>query len=228
MPLFQPRCYPRFPVGASLTGVKIVVALLQCLLHYYAMTKSKPIFRIPAEALEEFQLVEAMDWSEGVRLTDLVGWVNMVAERFRPAGIGEGTRASSEFSERTFRHYQTLGCIDAPERDGKQVVYRFRQYVQALLLRRLLWENLPSAAISTVMAGRTTAELKQLLLEGIEILPRSTGRTKSPPADAGREAWNRIVIAPGVELHLREGLKRPTEKQLRQWLRRVEDLLSNP
>jgi DNA-binding transcriptional MerR regulator len=208
--------------------VKIVVALLQCLLHYYAMTKSKPIFRIPESALEEFNLVEAMDWSDGVRLPDLIAWVNMVAERFRPASIGGGSRASAEFSERTFRHYQTLGCIDAPERDGKQVVYRFRQYVQALLLRRLLWENLPSAAIATVMAGRTTAELKQLLLEGIEILPRSTGKGKSRRTDAGRETWNRIVIAPGVELHLREGLKRPDEKQLRQWLRLLEELLANP
>lgn len=192
------------------------------------MSQAKPIIRIPAAALEEFKQVESMDWSDGVRLKDLVDWVNVVAERFRPAAIGEGTRASAEFTERTFRHYQTLGCIDAPERDGKQVVYRFRQYVQALLLRRLLWENLPSAAIATVMAGRTTAELKQLLLEGIEILPRSTAKPKSPPVAAGREAWNRIVIAPGVELHLRAGLKRPDEKQLRQWLRRMEDLLANP
>jgi DNA-binding transcriptional MerR regulator len=198
------------------------------MLHHEAMSRDNPTFRIPEQALEEFRQVEAMDWSDGVRLPDLVGWVNMVAERFRPAGIGEGSRASAEFSERTFRHYQTLGCIDAPERDGKQVVYRFRQYVQALLLRRLLWENLPSAAIATVMAGRTTAELKQLLLEGIEILPRSTGRPKSEPVAAGREKWNRIVIAQGVELHLREGLKRPDEKQLRQWLRRVEDMLANP
>lgn len=52
---------------------------------------------------------------------------------------------------------------------------------QALLLRRLLWENLPSAA-----------------------------------------------IAPGVELHLRDGLGRPDEKRLRQWVERVEALLADP
>jgi DNA-binding transcriptional MerR regulator len=192
------------------------------------MSQTKPIFRIPESALLEFKQVEAMDWSEGLRLPDLIGWVNTVAERFRPAGMGEGTRASAEFSERTFRHYQTLGCIDAPERDGKQVVYRFRQYVQALLLRRLLWENLPSAAIATVMAGRSTGELKNLLLEGVEILPRSSGKTTNGPQQAGSETWRRIAIAPGVELHLRDGLKRPDEKRLRQWLKRLEDLLANP
>jgi DNA-binding transcriptional MerR regulator len=192
------------------------------------MSQTKPIFRIPESALLEFKQVEAMDWSEGLRLPDLIGWVNTVAERFRPAGMGEGTRASAEFSERTFRHYQTLGCIDAPERDGKQVVYRFRQYVQALLLRRLLWENLPSAAIATVMAGRSTGELKNLLLEGIEILPRSSSKSTGRPVEAGSETWRRIAIAPGVELHLRDGLKRPDEKRLRQWLKRLEDLLANP
>ena len=192
------------------------------------MSQAKPIIRIPAAALEEFKQVESMDWSDGVRLKDLVDWVNMVAERFRPAAIGEGTRASAEFTERTFRHYQTLGCIDAPERDGKQVVYRFRQYVQALLLRRLLWENLPSAAIATVMAGRTTWELKNLLLEGIEILPRSSGRSTGRPVEAGSETWRRIAIAPGVELHLRDGLKRPDEKRLRQWIKRLEHILANP
>lgn len=192
------------------------------------MSNPKPIFRIPASALEEFRQVESMDWSEGLRLSELIGWVNLVAERFRPAGIGEGTRASAEFSERTFRHYQTLGCIDAPERDGKHVVYRFRQYVQALLLRRLLWENLPSAAIASLMAGRSTIELKNLLLEGIEILPRAGGKTATRAEEAANEVWRRLPIAPGVELHLRTDLKRPSDKQLRSWLVRLETLLANP
>lgn len=93
-----------------------------------------------------------MDWSEGVTLPELLDWINGVAARFRPDDVGADSRAGEEFTPRTFRHYQTLGCIDAPDRVGKRAVYRFRQYVQALLLRRLIWERLPSERIATIMS----------------------------------------------------------------------------
>jgi DNA-binding transcriptional MerR regulator len=138
------------------------------------MSKKRIAIRIPASAVREFEQVEKMDWSEGISLTELLEWINEVTARFRPDEIGDDSRASQDFSPRTFRHYQTLGCIDAPERAGKQVVYRFRHYVQALLLRKLIWERVPSEKISVLMAGRSTAETKQLLFDGIEIVARKS------------------------------------------------------
>src|SRR5688572_2316521 len=158
--------------------------------------------RIPESALREFHAVEQMDWSAGVTLPELLNWINGVTARFRPDDIGADSRVGEEFTPRTFRHYQTLGCIDAPDRAGRHAVYRFRQYVQALLLRKLTWERLPSERLAEIISGRTTAELKRLLFEGIEIVPRqAVGPRQSQAPETA--TWKRITVVPGVELHLR-------------------------
>ena len=190
------------------------------------MTANHPTIRIPAAAIRELEQVEQWDWSEGISLTDLLEWINAVVARFRPDEIGADSRASHEFSPRTFRHYQTLGCIDAPERVGKQVVYRFRHYLQGLLIRKLLWERVPSEKIATLMAWRSTADYKNLLFEGIQIIarpPNASGATASGPH--APEAWKRIVVVPGVELHLRGDLPKPKPAELKQWLSLLETAL---
>ena len=155
--------------------------------------------RIPESAVREFDEIERMDWSQGVTLPELLDWINGVAARFRPDDIGADSRVGEQFTPRTFRHYQTLGCIDAPDRIGKRAVYRFRQYVQALLLRKLIWERLPSEQIATVMRDRTTADLKRLLFQGIEVVPRQSapsetagGRRRDMEADQ-RDAWRGVA-----------------------------------
>ena len=189
-------------------------------MHRASVSRDQAI-RIPESAVLEFEEVEAMDWSEGLPLMELLEWVNQVAARFRPSDIGRDSRASGEFSARSFRHYQTLGCIDAPERAGKGVRYRFRHYVQALLLRKLLWERVPSERITELMAGRSTAETKQLLFEGIEIVVRH-----GEAADAEEvERWKRIRVTAGVELHLRHDLPKPRPKELKKLLAHLETAL---
>lgn len=190
------------------------------------MSKKHPAIRIPASAIREFEQVEGMDWSEGLSLPALLEWINEVTARFRPDEIGADSRASQEFSPRTFRHYQTLGCIDAPERSGKQAVYRFRHYVQALLLRKLLWERVPSEKIAALMSGRSTAETKQLLFDGIEIVARQAGGAGGASiAPATGEAWKRVGIVPGIELHLRGDLRKPKPAELKQILTLLENAL---
>jgi DNA-binding transcriptional MerR regulator len=180
--------------------------------------------RIPESAVREFDEIERMDWSGGVTLPELLEWINGVTARFRPDDISADSRAGEEFTPRTFRHYQTLGCIDAPDRVGKRAVYRFRQYVQALLLRKLIWERIPSERIATIMSGRTTAELKRLLFDGIEVVPRQSERPRqSPSADA--VTWKRISVVPGVELHVRADLARPRPREMNEWLARLEAAL---
>ena len=192
------------------------------------MTTTHPAIRIPAAAIRELEEVERSDWTDGIPLTLLLEWINAVVARFRPDDIGDDSRASQEFSPRTFRHYQTLGCIDAPERAGKQVVYRFRHYLQGLLIRKLLWERVPSEKIATLMAGRTTAEYKQLLFQGIQIIARPSKPSGSSGTSAGprvAEAWKRVVVVPGVELHLRGDLPKPKPAELKQWLSLLETAL---
>ena len=72
-------------------------------------------------------------------------------------------RVSRVFTPRSFRHYQTLGCIDPPERAGKQAVYGFRHFAQALLVRRLLAERVPAKRMAGLMAGWSTEEKEGML-----------------------------------------------------------------
>jgi DNA-binding transcriptional MerR regulator len=195
-------------------------------MQYNCMSTRRPAIRIPASAIREFEEVEHMDWSHGISLSGLLEWINAVAARFRPDEIGVDSRASQEFSPRTFRHYQTLGCIDPPERAGKQAVYRFRHYVQALLLRKLLWERVPSEKIAALMADRSTAETKQLLFEGIEIVARKSSPVSgTSTAVADGETWKRIGVVPGIELHLRGDMPKPKPAALQQIIDLLETAL---
>lgn len=187
------------------------------------MAEQPEIIRIPESALEEFYAVEQMNWSGGISLETILAWVNQVAARFRPDGIGETSRASAEFTARTFRHYQTLGCIDVPDKVGRQAVYGFRHYVQALLLRKLVWERIPSEKIIAIMTGRSTAALKHLLFSGIEIVARQPDGNS--PTHNTPELWKRIEVVPGVELHIRGDLAKPKPIDLEKWLNQLESAL---
>ena len=57
-----------------------------------------------------------MNWEDGLPLLDLLDRVNRVAVKMLPEGAAPDARVSPAFSERSFRRYQTLGCIDPPER----------------------------------------------------------------------------------------------------------------
>ena len=74
------------------------------------------------------------------------------------------------------------------------------------------------------MSGRTTAELKRLLFEGIEIVPRQpVGPRQSQAPET--VTWKRITVVPGVELHLRADLGRLRPREMKEWLARVEAAL---
>lgn len=190
-------------------------------------TNSRQI-SLPEAAIAQFDSVENSDWSEGVGLEELVDWINWVADRFRPEEIGDSTRSSQEFTTRSFRHYQTLGCIDKPERVGRKGVYRFRQYLQALLIRKLLWERVPSAQIVALMDGRSNEELKRLLFEGIKIVPGQGRETESShsPALALPESWSRIELNPGVELHLKGDRPSLKNNEIEALLDRIRGILN--
>jgi hypothetical protein len=158
---------------------------------------------IPASALLELDQVEASDCS--ISAQELVDWVNHIVERFLPDdGEAASGRVSQALGLRSMRHYQTLGCIDAPFKKGREARYGFRHYLQALLVRKLIWERVPSEQIVRMLQGRSTAEYKELLLDGIEIVAQS-GKFKSNTDSAfinSPQAWLRIPLALGIEVHL--------------------------
>jgi hypothetical protein len=126
-----------------------------------------------------------------------------------------------------FRRYQTLGCIDVPERVGKRAMYGYRHFVQALLVRRLLWERLSAEHIAALMTGRSMEETKRMLFEGIEMVARQSGGVVVEESGDGEveETWKRVRVTSGVELHLRDDLPKLKPAELRRLMERLEVVL---
>ena len=193
------------------------------------MTEPETPSRLPAGALREFEKAAASEWGDGVPLAGLLTRVNRVAAQLITQEDGRHSRVKRLFTERSFRHYQTLGCIDPPEKGGHRALYGYRHLVQALLVRKLLWERVPSEQIAVVIAGRGTGEVEQMFLGGVSMVARTEGDRAavasgtSTPGPA--ETWRRIQVSPGVELHLRDDLKKPKPAELKQIVERLERAL---
>lgn len=182
--------------------------------------------RVPEKALEELDQVEQWDWGDGISLTDLIEWLNDVAAWFRPESISPTSRAGTGFTPRSFRHYQTLGCIDAPDKVGKNAVYFFRHFLQGLLVRKLLWERIPSERIASLMRGRSNGEYRRMLLEGVELIAAGGGtESRSAAGVDAPQTWKRITLSPGLEVHMGENLPRLTKQEREELVERFRAVL---
>lgn len=173
------------------------------------------------EALREFRKTIDRNRANIVRLRDLLDRVNQAALGMNGADgadVSPASRVKPTFTERSFRHYQTLGCIDAPEKFGRMASYSYRHFVQALLIRRLLAERVPSEQILTLV-GRDTPELERMLVDGVEVTARPTGehtasdRSCSVPEMMG--LWKRFLLAPGVELHIHSKFRKVNRERFK-------------
>lgn len=166
------------------------------------MPASERQIEIPASAIEELQAVEEMNWGSGVSLPELLDWINQVVERFRPKSLDSASRTSTHFTVRSFRHYQTLGCIAPPEKIGTQARYFFLHYLQGLVIRKLLWQRIPASQIAELLPREDTAGLKAILLDGIKITPSRRPEDQRHEVGQAASKWTRISLKKGVELHL--------------------------
>jgi len=180
--------------------------------------------------LREFERVAAKGWDEGVSLDELLARVNRVAAKLLPATDERDARISPTLVPRTFRHYVTLGCIDPGQRVGRRAVYGYRQFIQALLVRRLLADGVSAERIASLVAGKSLEETKRMLLGGVEFVARSEGTKALDPIAATvafdtEERWIRTLLAPGIELHISCDLPKPKPAALKELLVNLETAL---
>lgn len=185
---------------------------------------------IPRLAVEELDQVETMQ--PHFSMQDLVEWVNSAVERFYPeANEGIDKRVSNIFTVRTLRHYQTLGCLDAPEKDGRRAVYGFRHYLQALLIRKLLYLRCSPESIRKTLQGKSDKEYKSMLFADLEIAPSEpvaaslASSTSSESSTPITEPWTRIILGPDAEIHLKKTSRRMEPAKRRQLLKLIEQEL---
>lgn len=183
-------------------------------------------------ALGEFAKVSRTDWQGGVPLVELLVRINRVAVLLVGCDDSEKSatgRVKQVFTERSFRHYQTLGCIEVPDKRGRLANYGLRHFLQALLVRKLLRERVPAEQIATMLDGRDNGELERMLLGGVEITARAVGGggevTPSESATSLAEMWNRVRVAPGLELHISTALPQYKPEELRRVMEKLKKVL---
>jgi DNA-binding transcriptional MerR regulator len=181
--------------------------------------------------MREFERVAAKGWDVGVPLDELLARVNRVAAKLLPTADERDARISPTLVARTFRHYVTLGCIDPGRREGRRAVYGYRHFLQALLVRRLLADGVPTRSMPELVTGSGNEELRRMVLDGVEVVMRTgsekngSGADEQPlSASAFPEVWCRTCVAPGVELHVREDLPRLKPAERRRLIERLEQV----
>jgi DNA-binding transcriptional MerR regulator len=186
--------------------------------------------------LREFEKVSSKGWDAGVPLDELLSRVNQVAAKLLPIGDKSDSRISQTLVPRTFRHYVTLGCIDPGRRAGRRATYGYRHFLQALLVRRLLADGVPARRMPEMVSG-SSAELKRLILGGVEMVmrPGGGGEAETRPnryqetlracAENSVSGWLRVALGEGIEIHVSDKRPKVTPEQRRQMLKRIEELL---
>jgi DNA-binding transcriptional MerR regulator len=190
------------------------------------MPDPHPSSSLPAKALREFKKAVDADWQKGISLTALLDRINNLAVQLVPEENENHSRVKRTFTERSFRHYQTLGCIDSPEKTGNRGLYGVRHFVQALLVRKLLWERVSSEQITALIAGRGVEETKRMFLGGIQMVAKPEENHGAKAAESlapkAAEIWKRIEVAPGIELNVRNDMSKPKPAELKKIMERCE------
>ena len=151
-------------------------------------------------------------------------------------------------SERTVRYYIQFGLLPAPEGAGPKSRYGRNHLGRLRLIRMLQDRHLPLSAIGKVLAQRSEKEIariaeeprtrsrssaldyvKSLLQPELESQSRSLDLPPWALASRGVESevrshWERIRVAPNIELHVRRPLSKPDNRRLEELLRRVREL----
>ena len=130
-----------------------------------------------------------------------------------------------------------MGCIDVPEKARRRALYGPRHFVQALLVRRLLWERVTADRIVGLVARKSSKETEGMFLYGVEYVARTEGGggAKAQPtryrqmlracAENSVSAWTRVVLGEGIEIHLSDKRSKMTPEQRRQMTKRIEELV---
>lgn len=189
-------------------------------------------------------------------LEEFVEIVNELLPQFLPEEKSH-TRVREEMTPRLVRHYSGMGLLDEPLKEGREARYLYRHLLQTLLVRRLLVEGYGASAIDSLAKSKTNQELEALLQGGVvltltpanpalnflqEIQQRSAKSAPSQSKQVQESAapkpentavpspsvWTRLIILPGLEVHVRHDFLLPSTHQEQQNLlqRVLQGLLS--
>jgi len=136
-------------------------------------------------------------------------------------------------SIRTVRYYIQQGLLPKPAARGPGAHYKEEHLDRLLLIKRLQREHLPLAEIRRVLessAGESPAprSARDYIRS---VLRESTGLYSAAPAEepasTPRSQWERITLAPDIELHIRRPLARAVNQQVERLIDAARDILED-
>lgn len=149
----------------------------------------------------------------------------------------------SGVSVRTIRYYQQQGLLSAPGVRGPGARYGDADLNRLRLIKILQREHLPLAEIRRRLEGLDDTAVEQALAElhrpregaaeyaRALLYPNAMHMFKYSPAaqypQRSRAKWERIEIAPDIELHVRRPLSRYENKKLEQAVEHLTRFLND-
>jgi DNA-binding transcriptional MerR regulator len=132
---------------------------------------------------------------------------------------------AADVAARTVRYYVQRGLLPAPAFRGKDTAYGPEHLLRLRAVKRLQQAHLPLDAIQSRLADATPKELEEIASsEVIELElpppaptrgPKPKPRPALPPAG---EAWERVTLAPGLELFVKGDASPATKRIAREIL----------
>ena len=137
-------------------------------------------------------------------------------------------------SVRTVRYYIQQGLLPKPEARGPGAHYKEEHLDRLLLIKRLQREHLPLAEIRRVLessagespAPRTARDYIRSVL-GEPVVQYSNASRVEESAPTTRAQWERVTLAPDIELHIRRPLTRAVNKQVERLIDAARDILED-
>ncbi|HET6578981.1 MAG TPA: MerR family transcriptional regulator [Gemmatimonadales bacterium] len=162
-----------------------------------------------------------------------------------PEGFGLGElSARAGVTPRTVRYYIQQGLLRSPGTPGPGARYDQGHLDRLKLIRRLQREHLPLSEIRRRLESLADAEVHRLLqqpeppvrssavdyVRGVlreppALFTAAMAASPEPPPGADRSQWDRLTLAPDLELHVRRPLSRAQNRIVEKLLAYARRLL---
>jgi len=152
----------------------------------------------------------------------------------------------SGVSERTVRYYMQQGLLPPAPRSGPGVRYPTSYLWRLRVVRRWQDEYLPLEQIRKMLSDLSDVEIERIATTTTpppaapsgrvadyvkQVLGKSTPRPPTPtvpPSEVARSQWERYVLDPDIELHVRRPLSHVMNRRLDALLAEAKRILASP
>jgi DNA-binding transcriptional MerR regulator len=107
-------------------------------------------------------------------------------------------------SARAVRFYVSNGLLDRPEGTGTAAIYNYRHLLQLLAIKIRQREGQTLEVIKREMRETTGDLLERRIAQSLAPALGARADAVAAQDDQGRIAWRRVLVADGIEIHVRD------------------------